>query len=86
MARGFKQKEGIDYKENFSPNGQLSTMRYVLHNAAQQNIKPRQADFVTAYLTSKLEDNKAVYIRLPEGFVECLRETKQELYTKEVAR
>lgn len=69
VARGFKQKEGIDYEETFSPTGRLSTMRYVLHHAAQRKIRPRQAGFVTAYLNSKLEDEEAVYISLPEGFV-----------------
>jgi hypothetical protein len=86
VARGFKQKEGIDYEETFSPTGRLSTMRYILYYAVQRKIKPRQADFVTAYLNSKLEDDEAVYISLPEGFVEWLRETKQEAYTQELAR
>lgn len=86
VARGFKQKEGIDYEETFSPTGRLSTMRYVLNHATQRKIKPRQADFVTAYLNSKLEEEEAVYISLPDGFVEWLKETKQETYTKELAR
>lgn len=61
-------------------------MRYVLNHAIQRGIQPRQADFVTAYLNSKLENEEAVYISLPDGFVEWVRETKQETYTKELAR
>lgn len=86
VARGFKQKEGIDYEETFSPTGRLSTMRYIIYHATQRKIKPRQAGFVTAYLNSKLEDEEAVYISLPEGFVEWLKETKQETYTKEIVQ
>lgn len=86
VARGFKQKEGIDFEETFSPTGRLSTMRYILNYAAQKKIKPRQADFVTAYLNSILEEEEAVYISLPEGFVEWIRETKQETYNNKLAR
>ena len=53
-------------------------MRYVLNHAAKINVKPKQADFVTAYLNAKLEEDKAVYISLPKGFDKWLRETKQE--------
>lgn len=86
VARGFKQKEGIDYEETFSPTGRLSTRRYVLNHATQRKIKPQQADFVTAYLNSKLEEEEAVYISLPDGFVEWLQETKQETYTNDLSR
>ena len=61
-------------------------MRCVLNHAAKINIKPRQADFVTAYLNAKLEDNEAVYVSLPKGFDEWLKETKQETYNHKLAR
>jgi len=44
-------------------------MRYVLYHAAQRKIKPRQADFVTAYLNSKTKELSRALIDEPEGFV-----------------
>lgn len=58
----------------------------MLCHAAQKKLRPRQADFVTAYLNSKLEDKEAVYINLPEGFIERIKETKQKTYSKDIAR
>jgi hypothetical protein len=86
VARGFKQKEGIEFEETFSPTGRLSTMQYILNYATQKNIKPRQAEFVTAYLNSKLEEDKAIYNSIPKSFVEWISKTKQEAYNLELAR
>lgn len=86
VARGFKQKEGIDFEGTFSPTGRLSTMRYVVDYTAKKGIKPRQTDFVTAYLNSILGEEEAVYISIPEGFIEWISETKQETYNLELVR
>jgi len=70
VAQGFKQKEGIDYQETFSPTGRLTTLRYLFALAAHLNEEVRQADFVTAYLNAKLEEDEIVYMSIPEGFKE----------------
>ena len=78
VAQGFKQKEGIDYQETFSPTGRLSTLRYLIALAVETGEEIRQADFVTAYLNATLEEDETVYINIPEGFKEWLVETKPE--------
>ncbi|MBW0494846.1 hypothetical protein O181_034561 [Austropuccinia psidii MF-1] len=70
VARGFKQKQGIDYQVIFSPTGRLLTLRFLISNAVQTGHKIQQADFVTAYLNSKLEEDKTVFTELPDGFME----------------
>ena len=82
VAQGFKQKEGIDYQETFSPTGRLKTLRYLFSLAAHLNEEVRQADFVTAYLNAKLEEDEIVYMSIPEGFKEWLIETKPETLRK----
>lgn len=86
MCGKFKQKEGMDYDETFSPTGRLRTMRYILNYSVQLGIRPRQADFLTAYLNSELHEEEAVYICIPDGFTAWLSDTKQETYTLENSR
>lgn len=83
VAQGFKQKEGIDYQETFSPTGRLSTLRYLTALAAETGEEIRQADFVTAYLNATLEEDETVYMHIPEGFKEWLIETKPETLIKQ---
>lgn len=48
-------------------------MRYLLNYATQIGIKPRQSDFVTAYLNSETLDTARGVIEKPEDFVIKLR-------------
>ncbi|MBW0500318.1 hypothetical protein O181_040033 [Austropuccinia psidii MF-1] len=80
IARGFTQKEGIDYQETYSSDGRLSTLRYIICYSAQKGQKIRQADFVTAYFNSKLGEDRTVYTTLPEGFIEWVKEDKPKFY------
>ncbi|MBW0553756.1 hypothetical protein O181_093471 [Austropuccinia psidii MF-1] len=84
VARGFKQKEGIDYTETFSSTGRLTTMRFLLSHTAITKQKVRQAHLVTAYLNSKLPKDESFYIELPDGFVYWLKETKPTTYIEEI--
>jgi len=60
VAQGFKQKEGIDYQETFSPTGRLSTLRFLIALEAHLGEELRQADFVMAYLNARLDEDKVV--------------------------
>ncbi|MBW0474418.1 hypothetical protein O181_014133 [Austropuccinia psidii MF-1] len=83
VARGFEQKEGIDYQETFSPTGRLSTLRYIINYTVQTRQNIRKADFVTTLLNSELNEEESVYTTLPEGFVDWINKTKLELYEHE---
>eukprot|EP00253_Pinus_taeda_P007197 PITA_07197 len=66
VARGFSQKEGIDYEETFAPIAKMSTIRLVLVLAAQFKWKVHQMDVKSAFLNGDLQEE--VYMTQPQGF------------------
>ena len=50
VARGFSQKEGIDYEETFAPVARYTSIRSVLALAAVMKWKIHQMDVKTAFL------------------------------------
>jgi hypothetical protein len=67
VARGFSQKEGIDYNEIFAPVARYSSIRIIISLAAVFGWKLHQMDVKTAFLNDEVEQE--VYIKQPEGFV-----------------
>lgn len=74
MARGFLQKEGVDYEEAFSPTGRLATLRGLFAMAAVEDLEISQVDSVTAFLNSPLGAGETVFIRIPDGFVDWVKQ------------
>ena len=67
VARGFKQIEGIDFFETFSPTVRMKSIKLLLALAAQQDMEIKQIDFETAFLNATLEEE--IYIEPPPGWV-----------------
>ena len=67
MAKGFRQKQGIDYDETFSPVAMLKSIRILLAIAAYHDYEIWQMDVKTAFLNGFLEEE--VYMSQPEGFI-----------------
>ena len=65
-ARGFQQKDGIDYIEIFAPVVRWSTIRIIFSLAAKYNWTLHHMDVITAFLNVSLDDN--VIMEVPEGF------------------
>ncbi|KAJ1594519.1 hypothetical protein NDA12_006948 [Ustilago hordei] len=65
VARGFTQREGIDYQETFSPVAPLGAIRAILALAVQNNWEIHALDITMAYLNSTLKE--AIYMKPPEG-------------------
>ncbi|SOV07128.1 uncharacterized protein UDID_18730 [Ustilago sp. UG-2017a] len=65
VARGFTQREGIDYQETFSPVVPLGAIRAILALAVQNNWEVHALDITMAYLNSTLKE--AIYMKPPEG-------------------
>ena len=66
IARGFSQKEGIDYEETFAPVARYTSVRAVLAIAASKGWKVHQMDVKTTFLNGKISEE--VYLEQPEGF------------------
>jgi hypothetical protein len=67
MARGFSQKEGIDYGEIFAPVARYTSIRIIISLASVFDWKLHQMDVKTAFLNGEVEQE--VHIKQLEGFV-----------------
>ncbi|KAL2250203.1 UNVERIFIED_CONTAM: Retrovirus-related Pol polyprotein from transposon TNT 1-94 [Sesamum indicum] len=65
VAKGFKQKEGIDYFDIYSPVARLTTIRVLIALASVYNLTIHQMDVKTAFLYGELEEE--IYMDQPEG-------------------
>ncbi|CAI7741826.1 unnamed protein product [Closterium sp. NIES-54] len=61
VARGFSQKQGVDYFQTLSP-----TLRVLLHVAAQRDYELHSLDFSTAFLQGSLHEE--IWLRRPPAF------------------
>ncbi|CAI7902976.1 unnamed protein product, partial [Closterium sp. NIES-54] len=68
VARGFSQQQGVDYFQTFSPTPKMTTLRVLLHVAAQRDYKLHSLDFSTAFLQGSLHEE--IWLRRPPGFTE----------------
>ena len=66
VAKGYAQKEGIDYEETFAPVTRYTSIRSVISLAAQMGWEIHQMDVKTTFLNGVLEEE--VYIEQPKGF------------------
>ncbi|CAI7849123.1 unnamed protein product, partial [Closterium sp. NIES-53] len=66
VARGFSQRPGVDYFQTFSPTPKMTTLRVLLHVAAQCDYELHSLDFSTAFLQGSL--HKEIWLRRPPGF------------------
>ena len=67
VARGFTQKEGIDYDETFAPVARYTTIRTIISLAVVFGWKLHQMDVKTTFLNGKIDEE--VYTEQLEGFV-----------------
>ncbi|KAL8097443.1 hypothetical protein AgCh_030536 [Apium graveolens] len=67
VAKSFKQRQGIDFDETFSPLALLKSIRILLAIAAYYDYEIWQMDVKTAFLNGELEEE--VYMTQPEGFL-----------------
>nr|GEV38651.1 putative ribonuclease H-like domain-containing protein [Tanacetum cinerariifolium] len=68
VAQGFRQVEGINFKESITLVARIEGIRISIANAAKKNMTIFQMDAKTAFLNGELKEE--VYISQLEGFVD----------------
>ncbi|CAI7892186.1 unnamed protein product, partial [Closterium sp. NIES-54] len=66
VACGFSQRQGVDFFQTFSPTPKMTTLRVLLHVAAQRDYELHSLDFSTAFLQGSLHEE--IWLRLSPGF------------------
>ncbi|CAI7898481.1 unnamed protein product [Closterium sp. NIES-54] len=66
VARCFSQRQGVDFFQTFSPTPKMTTLRVLLHVAAQREYELHSLDFSTAFLQGSLHEE--IWLRRPPGF------------------
>ncbi|CAI7832111.1 unnamed protein product [Closterium sp. NIES-54] len=70
VARGFSQRQGVDYFQTFSPTPKMTTLRVLLHVAAQRDYELHSLEFCTAFLQGSLHEE--IWLPRPPGFTGSL--------------
>jgi hypothetical protein len=73
VARGFQQKEGINFDETFTPLVNWGTIQSIVALATHSNWQKIHLDVKTGFLNGDLHE---VFMRQPEGFSSLGNERK----------
>nr|GEX77914.1 retrovirus-related Pol polyprotein from transposon TNT 1-94 [Tanacetum cinerariifolium] len=68
FVRGYRQEEGIDFKESFAPVARMEAIRIFLAYAVHKSFSVFQMDVKTAFLHGSLKED--VYLCQPKGFID----------------
>ncbi|PKI57121.1 hypothetical protein CRG98_022485 [Punica granatum] len=74
VIKGYKQKEGLNYFDTYSPVTRINSIRMILAVATLRNLEVHQMDVKTAFLNGDLDEE--IYMEQPEGFVAPGKERK----------
>ncbi|CAI7794377.1 unnamed protein product, partial [Closterium sp. NIES-54] len=66
VARGFSQRQGVDFFQAFSPTPKMTTLQVLLHIAAHHDYELHSLDFSTAFLQGSVHEE--IWLRHPPGF------------------
>nr|GEU86089.1 retrovirus-related Pol polyprotein from transposon TNT 1-94 [Tanacetum cinerariifolium] len=68
VAKGYAQKEGVDFEESLAPVARLEAVRLFIAYTAHKSFTIYQMDVKTAFLYGPLKEE--VYVNQPDGFVD----------------
>ncbi|CAI7811275.1 unnamed protein product [Closterium sp. NIES-53] len=75
VARGFSQRQGVDFFRNFSPTLKMTTLWVLLHVAAQRDYELHSLEFSSAFLEGNIHEE--IWLRHPPGFTGSFPEDTQ---------
>ncbi|CAI7882676.1 unnamed protein product [Closterium sp. NIES-54] len=67
VARGFSQRQEVDYFQTFTPTPKMTTLWVLLHIAAHHDYELHSLDFSTAFLLGSLHEE--IWLRRPPSFI-----------------
>ncbi|CAG8681828.1 11691_t:CDS:1, partial [Acaulospora colombiana] len=65
VAKGYAQREGVDFTDTFAPTARFGALRTVIALAAIEDLHLESVDISTAFLNGEIDTE--VYMELPEG-------------------
>jgi hypothetical protein len=78
-AQGDQQLEGIDFFETYAPVVQWTTIRLMFILEILLGLKSKQGDVKCAFLHADLEPGENVYVEMPLGFTQYLKNGIQKV-------
>ncbi|CAI7884562.1 unnamed protein product [Closterium sp. NIES-53] len=66
IARGFSQRQGVDFFHTFSPTPKITILRVLLHVTTQHDYELHSLNFSTAFMQGKIHEE--IWLRRPPGF------------------
>nr|GEY25197.1 Gag-Pol polyprotein [Tanacetum cinerariifolium] len=75
VAKGYAQKEGVDFEESFALVARLEAARLFIAYAARKSFTIYQMDVKTVFLYGPLKEE--VYVNQPDGFVDPYHPDKE---------
>ncbi|CAI7860496.1 unnamed protein product [Closterium sp. NIES-54] len=71
VARGFSQRQGVDFFQTFSPTPKMNTLWVLLHVATQHDYELHSLDSCTAFLQGSLHEE--IWLRHPPALTGSFR-------------
>jgi Reverse transcriptase (RNA-dependent DNA polymerase)/GAG-pre-integrase domain len=65
VAKGYAQRQGVDYTDTFAPTARFAALRSVIALAAIEDLELESIDISTAFLNGEIDAE--VYMEVPEG-------------------
>ena len=66
VVKGYKQKQGLDYFDTYSPVTRITSIRMLIALAAVHDLKIHLRDVKIVFLNGELEEE--IYMEQPQGF------------------
>ncbi|RZB86226.1 Retrovirus-related Pol polyprotein from transposon TNT 1-94 [Glycine soja] len=80
VAKGFRQRENMDFFDTFSPVTRITSIRVLISLVSIHSLVVHQMDVKTAFLNGELEEE--IYMEQPEGFVYGLKQAPKQWHEK----